>query len=78
MTIIQQKKLLKVFDDIKADMKVNKKLSRIVTELLLKGRKLSTTLVFFSQSYFKVQKNIHNTLFYHENTKKDTPINSIK
>ena len=33
-----------------------KKLSPIVTELFLRGRKLNILLVFISQSYFKVPK----------------------
>ena len=34
-------------------MKGNKKLSLIVTELFLRGRKLNISLGFISQSYFK-------------------------
>ena len=41
-----------------ADMESNKKLSSIVTELFLRGRKLNILLVFISQSYFKVPKTI--------------------
>ena len=33
-------KVLEVFDDMVADIKANKKLSPIVTELFLRGRKL--------------------------------------
>ena len=41
---------------------------------------LSISLVFISQSYFKVTKTTKlNTLFYHENTyQKGTSTNSIK
>ena len=39
-------------------MESNKKLSPVVTELFLRGRKLNISLVFISQSYFKVSKNI--------------------
>ena len=53
-----KRKVLTVFDDMIADMESNKKLSPIVTELFLWGRKLSTSLVFISQSYFKVTKTI--------------------
>ena len=46
-------------------MKPNKKLSLIVTELFLRGRKLNISLVFTSQSYFKVLKTIRlNTTHY--------------
>ena len=41
-----------------ADMESNKKLSPIVTEFFLRGRKLNILLVFISQSYFKVPKII--------------------
>ena len=39
-------------------MKSNKKLSPIVIELFLAGRKLNISLAFISQSYFKVPKTI--------------------
>ena len=39
-------------------MESNKKLSPIVTELFLRGRKLNVSLVFISQSYFKVFRTI--------------------
>ena len=41
-----------------ADIESNKKLSPIVTELFLRGRKLDIPLVFISQSYFQVPKTI--------------------
>ena len=41
-----------------ADIKSNKKLSPIVTELLLRGRKLNISLAFILQYYFKVHKTI--------------------
>ena len=47
-----------MFDDMIVDMESNKKLSPIVTELFLRGRKLNISLVFISQSYFKVPKTI--------------------
>ena len=36
----------------------NKKLNPIVTDFFLKGRKVSISLVFISQSYFKVPQTI--------------------
>ena len=51
-------KILIIFDDIIADMLSNKKLNSIVTELFTRGRKLSISLVFITQSYFAVPKNI--------------------
>ena len=41
-----------------ADIKSNKKLSPIVTELFLRGKQLNTLLVFMSQPNFKVPKTI--------------------
>ena len=41
-----------------ADMINNKKLSSIVTELFIRGRKLNISLVFITQSYFKVPKEV--------------------
>ena len=40
------------------------------TELFLRGRKLNISLIFISQSYFKVLQNIrlNATLFYHEHS----------
>ena len=58
-TIIQQRKgVLIVFDDMIADMESSEKLSPIVTELFLRGRKLNISLVFMSQSCFKVPKTL--------------------
>ena len=51
-------KILIVFDVMIVDMLSNKKLNRIVTELLIRGRKLNISLVFITQSYFPVPKNI--------------------
>ena len=48
--------MLIVFDDIIAGMESNKKLSPIVTKSFLRGRKLNISLVFISQSYFRVPK----------------------
>ena len=36
----------------------NKKLSSIVTELFLRGRKRNISIVFITQSYFKVPKDV--------------------
>ena len=51
-------KTLIVFDDMIADMINNKKLNSIVTELFIRGRKLNISLVFITQSYFKVPKDV--------------------
>ena len=41
-----------------ADMIHNKKLNSIVTKLFIRGRKLTIFLVFITQSYFKVPKDV--------------------
>ena len=41
-----------------ADTVGNKELNPIVTELLIRGRKLNIFLVFITQSYFAVSENI--------------------
>ena len=41
-----------------ADMINDKKLNSIVTELFIRGRKINTFLVFITQSYFKVPKDV--------------------
>ena len=52
------RKLLIVFDDIIADMFNNKKLNPIVTELFIRNRKLNISIVFITQSYFKMPKDV--------------------
>ena len=56
----KENKVLVVFDDMIADMISNKKLNPIVTELFIRCRKLNISLVFISQSYFKVSKDVRN------------------
>ena len=54
----KENKILIVFDDMIADMINKKKLNSIVTELFIRGRKLNISLVFITQSYFKVPKDV--------------------
>ena len=54
----KENKILIVFDDMIADMIHNKKLNSIVTELFIRGRKLNISLVFMTQSYFKIPKDV--------------------
>ena len=52
----KKRKVLIIFDDMIADMIINKKLNSIVTELFIRGRK---------QSYFKVPKDVRlNTTYF--------------
>ena len=41
-----------------ADTINNRNLNSIVTELFIRGRKLNISLVFITQSYFKVAKDV--------------------
>ena len=52
--------ILIVFDDMIADIINNKKLNSIATELFMRCQKLNIALVFISQSYFKVPKDVRN------------------
>ena len=52
----KKRKILIVFDDMIADMINNKKLNPVVTELFIRGRNIS--IVFITQSYFKVPKGV--------------------
>ena len=54
----KENKILIVFDDMIADMIHNKKINSIVTESFIRGRKLNISLVFITQSYFKVPKDV--------------------
>ena len=54
----RKRKTLIVFDDMIADIMTNKKFEAIIKELFIRCRKLNTSLVFITQSYFSVPKNI--------------------
>ena len=58
------RKILLVFDDMMAYMINNKKLNSVVTELFIRGRKLNCFLVFITQSYFKVTKDVRLTTIH--------------
>ena len=54
----KKRKILIVFDDMIADMINNKKINPVVTELFIRGRKLNISIVFITQSYFKVPTDV--------------------
>ena len=54
----KEHKILIAFVYMIADMTNNKKLKSIATDLFIKDRKLNISLVFITQSYFKVPKDI--------------------
>ena len=63
--LIKKIKILIVFDDMIAYMINNKKVNSIVTKLSIRDRKLNISLVFITQSYFKVLKDvILNTIHF--------------
>ena len=57
-TQIEIKKVLTVFDDMIADIMTNKKFQAIIKELFIRCRKLNISLVFITQSYFSVPKDV--------------------
>ena len=54
----RKRNVLIVFDDMIADMINNKKVNPIVTKLFIRGRKLNISIVFSTQSYFKMPKDV--------------------
>ena len=62
----KKRKVLIVFDDMIADMIKNKRLNPVVTEFFIRGRKLNISIVFITQSYFKVSKDfrLNSTHFF--------------
>ena len=54
----RQRKVLIVFDDMIADIMTNKKFQSIIKELFIRCRKLNISLVFITQSYFSVPKDV--------------------
>ena len=54
----EKQKILIMFDDMITDIFSNNKLNPTKTELFIKGRKQNISLVFITQSYFAVSRNI--------------------
>ena len=54
----KKRKISIFFDDMIADMISNKKVNSVVIELFIRGRKLNISLVFITQSYSRVPKDI--------------------
>ena len=68
----KEQKILIVFDDMIAEIINDKKLNSIATELFIRGTKLNISLVFITQSYFKLSKDLRlnsTNFFYCENSK---------
>ena len=61
----QEKKSLVLFDDMIADIMTNNKFQVIIKELFIRSRKLNISLVFITQSYFSVPKEVRlNSTLY--------------
>ena len=54
----KKRKVLIVFDDLIAGLLTNENCNRIVTELFIRGRKVNISLIYITQYYFAVPKNI--------------------
>ena len=54
----RKRKILIAFDDMIADIMKNKKIPVIIKELFIRCRKLIISLVFITQSYFSVPKDV--------------------
>ena len=54
----RKRKILIVFDDMIADIMTNKKFQSIFKELFISCRKLNISLVFITQSYSSVPKDV--------------------
>ena len=63
---IKKHKVLTFFDDMIADMINNNKLNPVVTELFIRGRNRNISIVFITQSYFKMPKDVrlNSTQFF--------------
>ena len=62
----KENKILIVFCDMIADKIQNKKLNSMLTGLFIRGRTVNISLVFITQSYFKVPKDarLNTTHFF--------------
>ena len=61
----RRKKILIVFDDMIADIMTNKQFQSIMKELFIRGRKANISLVFITQSYFSVPKEVRLNLTHY-------------
>ena len=55
---LSRKKILIVFDDVIAGIMANKKFQTIIKELFIRYRKVNISLVFITQSYFSVPRDV--------------------
>ena len=61
----RRRKILIAFDDMIADSMTNKKFQAIIKELFIRCRKINISLVFITQTYFSVPKDVRlNSMHY--------------
>ena len=65
-----KRKILIVFDDMIADNMTNKTFQAIIKELFIRCKKLNISLVFITQSYFSVPKDVRLNLIMKINKKR--------
>ena len=72
ITTHQEKEKLIVFNDVIADIMTDKNLSAIIKELFVRCRKLNISLVFITECYFSLPKEVRlnstSTLFNNEDS----------
>ena len=61
----RKRRFLIVLEDIIADITTNKRFKAIIKELFIRCRKLNTSLVFITQSYFSVPKDMRLNLTHY-------------
>ena len=54
----RKRNIFSAFDDMIADIMRNKKFQALIKELFIRCRKLNISLVFITQSYFSVPKDV--------------------
>ena len=54
----RKRKILTAFDDMIADIMTNKNFQSIMKELFIRCRKLNISLIFITQSFFSVPKDV--------------------
>ena len=54
----RKRNIFSAFDDMIADIMTNKKFQALIKELFIRCRKLNISLVFITQSYFFVPKDV--------------------
>ena len=61
----RKRNILIVSDDMIADIMTNKKFEAIIKELFIRCRKLNISLVFITQSYFRIPKDVRLNLTHY-------------